>query len=214
MANYRDKISQIESVIPDHPLLPTLKSGESVINNLYADEISKTLPKKKELQVLLAPILAASVPQPKQAKELIVNGLLAQKYALKGQLNQASNKFHDCKTDEQRKQVSITVNNLFSQLQTTLNQIERYDLYGELPLPEKTEEKEDFFYIPEDAHERRKVMLSCRASISMLKKEIETYSFEVRNNKNHPSFAKWQNSEERLKRWCIKLEMINNFKTP
>lgn len=85
-----------------------------------------------------------------------------------------SNSFHDCNTTHERKEVSILINNVQSELKELYSMQLYYKKYGKLPTPKEKKQ----FMVPSDPSTRLKKILSLRATISRLKKSIEIKSLK------------------------------------
>jgi hypothetical protein len=232
-ATYYIKLQHIEQLNPENPLLQRLQGGFSAINALYAERIWKKL----DLDLLLDGAENTEGVQEVErdgdastttegsidlATDEIFKAMLAKKYYHRNQLRVTSNKFHSCRTDEQRKAVSIQVNELFEVFRSIQVEIQYYEKHGRLPASLEKEEVDTFFDIPTTEGGVLAKIDSCHATISTIHRELKEYDFKIRNDPNHARYKSLVKLEERLKKWekkkkllwaereRYKLERINN----
>jgi hypothetical protein len=218
-ATYYIKLSHIQQLNPENPLLQQLQGGFSAINALYCDRIWKKL----DLDLLVisdekgsdtregardGSACVATEGGIGLATDEIFKTMLAKKYYHRNQLRVASNKFHSCKNDEQRRAVSIEVNSLFDAFMAIQIDIQYYEKHGRLPASLEKEEADTFFDIPTTEGEVLAKIDSCHATISSIHRDLKEYDFRIRNDPNHTRYKSLMKLEARLKKWEKKKKLL------
>lgn len=158
--DYEGYLRALLDKFPDSPLLPDLRTGYSRVNVIYMRHAIKNLVVQEE-----------EVPGPAEEKETdptdpVLRELWAEKGRLFRQRGKLSNKFHDCKTDAERKRNSDNILAVWEQIQVVKAKIAHYEEYGSLP------KEEERFPLPDDPAELLKKLMSIRSLISQEQQKI------------------------------------------
>lgn len=160
-AQYTASLALIESRNPGEVLLGTLRAGYSRVNEIYMRSALKRLPEEPEETE--EPDWKAETPYADET----LRGLWRERTRLFGEMNRQSNRFHECKTDEQRAENSKRVLAWWSDILAAKAKIAYYEQHGELP--PVTEEGEE---LPDNPVALSKKLASLRARVSQAKKKL------------------------------------------
>lgn len=198
---YFELLDRIKKESPHHTMITKL-SNYSIINTLYIEEIFKEL-------FAVRTITEGRDNELRKVKDANFNKMLRKKYILQSQIRKMSNEFHHCENDEERKQVSIKIVNVETDLSKLLRQIDEYEQKGTITIEEKLKHDDEAIEIPSDFEELKKAKNACFARISQLKKEILTFDESVLYDKKHTQRATYEVANKRLKNFEKKLLLIN-----
>lgn len=142
----------LKAKAPGHPLLNTILSGYSKMNELYLIQALKSIDFKIN---------------PEIKEDLQLKNLFREKSQLAGQRAIYSNSFHDCKTDAERAEVSENIQRIQYQISDINKKIREYEETGELISDNRLDN------LPEDLFELFKIKENARKNIPRLEKAIE-----------------------------------------
>jgi hypothetical protein len=214
-ASYIIKLKHVQLLEPNHSLLPQLGKGYSSINCMYIERIWKGLDLSKLLENTEGVTSSGNFESSPNlnddidlATDEIFKAMLAKKNHQKGLLRATSNKFHACKTDEQRRQVSIQVNTLFEVFRQLQYEIDYYSIHVRLPPSLEKEESDSFFEVPGTEGEVLKMINTCHSTISQIEKDLLQFDFKIRNDETHPQHKAMIKLEKRREKWKRKFKML------
>lgn len=158
-----DQLAMVEARNPGELLLPTLRTGHSRVNEAYLRAAMKRLPDE-----------AAQEPEPAlwhdtRYADSSLQDLWRDRGRLFGAMNKLSNKFHDCKSDDERAANSREIRRLWAEILTVKDAIAHYEQHGALPAPVS----EERFPLPDDPVALVKKQASIRAVISQTKRKLD-----------------------------------------
>lgn len=157
---YIESVALIERHNPGEVLLGTLRSGHSRVNEIYLRAALKRLPAEEDMP---EPDWKGQTPYADET----LRGLWRERTRLFGEMNRQSNRFHECKTDEQRAANSRLVLAWWNDILAVKSKIAYYEQHGELPpVAEEGEE------LPDNAALLAKKLASLRARASQVKKKL------------------------------------------
>lgn len=149
--DYEQNLKWLLEKKPNDPLLPLMRDGYSRINVVYMRHAIKGLVVKEE-----QPAEAAS-PE-------TIDPVLRELWAEKGRLfryrAKLSNRFHECKTDMDRKQVNEEILQVWQKILGIDAKIRTYEQHGVLP------DEADEFALPDNPAELVRKLFSIRTMIS------------------------------------------------
>lgn len=202
-AQYFQKVDKIERLNRHHELLPKLKSRFSLVHAQYVDMILDQLLKAFSYDTEEVPVLTQRVVNQTvlQNRDDIFKSLLGKKYNIRTRLSVKINKFHDCTSDAERKDVSIAVNDIENELAALQKDIDYYERNGRMPLGEDDENSRAFFEIPGTIEGIDKRMNTVKVSIHNLEEKLAAFDFKIINDAMHPQHKKFQKMEATVKKW-------------
>lgn len=153
---YIEAVQYIERNNPGEALLPVLRKGHSSANEMYLRVALKRCPED-------VPDLKDRTPY----ADDVLRGLWRDRTRLFGEMNKQSNRFHECKTDEQRAENSRRVLAWWSDILAAKAKIEWYEAHGELP--PVADDSDD---LPDNPVALGKKLNSLRARASQVKKKL------------------------------------------
>lgn len=162
---YLADVALIERYNPGEVLLPTLRAGHSRANEMYLRAALKRVP-DPAMGAPDDPEEPDWKGQTPYADETL-RALWRERTRLFGEMNRQSNRFHDCKTDEQRAENSRLVLGWWADILSAKAKIAYYEQHGELP-PVAEEGDE----LPDNPVALSKKVASLRARISQTKKKL------------------------------------------
>ncbi len=157
---YWKQVDAIELRNPIEPLLATLQSGPSRLNEIYLKSALTRLPEEEAEEDDTEKL------DPANADETL-RGLWRLRTQLFGKMNKQSNVFHECNTDEQRAENSRKVLGIWAEILAVKANIAYYEINGELPEPVDTSDE-----LPENPVELSRKLNSLRARISQKKTQL------------------------------------------
>jgi hypothetical protein len=171
---YRKELDRLKRLAPDHVLMPTLKLGFDVINAVYLQHALKqvekgpeTVVEKKEHVVRIVDSTREKAADIAETTDPVLRDLWATRGRLFRLSSKTSNKFHVCKTDEERKAVSQELLGIWEQIQDVKHSISHYETHGQLI------EKDERFPLPDDPIALVKKRNAIRQAISEQRGKIE-----------------------------------------
>jgi len=188
---YWEKVDLIESRNPHEILLSTIKTGHSAVNEVYLGAALKRLRSMPAPQADPEPEEEIEVPE-EQADETL-RGLWRERTSLFGEMNKLSNKFHDCKTDDQRAKNSKHILHIWQQILAVKANMAYYKAHKSLPEPISDEDE-----LPENPVALSKKLNSIRARISQKKQVLREIA--ALDEHTEGKAAKIQQGEDDLKR--------------
>lgn len=208
---YNANLAKLERDNPGEPLLKALRSGYTAINVVYMRAALKRISASTHtgsFQVTTGSETKAVVvtmkPQPGKKADETLRKLWADRQHLFGDLNKASNHFHKCKNDAERKENSQRIKGIWDEIIAVKERIAHYEEFGSLPEPKSVEK----FPLPDDPVSLVKKLNSIRALISQEQKKLREL-FEL--NDNHPDKAqRIKESEERRAHLILYKEHAEN----
>jgi hypothetical protein len=121
--------------------------------------------------------LKIALAEPAEAADISVDRLYKQKDTLYSRRAQLSNKFHDYETDRERREISIAIGSIQTEIIANRQAIEQYVNTGKLP---KSTAK---LTLPFDGRRKEKKLHSVRSSISryrgLLRKETDPIKIKM-----------------------------------
>jgi hypothetical protein len=151
-SEYTAGVEILKSKAPEHPLLSTLQTEYSKLNELYLVQALKSI----DFTI-----------NPDNKEDLQLKNLFQQKSRLAGRRAILSNSFHDCKSDFERAKVSEEIQQIQFQISGINKKIREYEETGELISDSRLEN------LPEDLFELYKIKENARKNIPRLEKAIE-----------------------------------------
>jgi hypothetical protein len=197
-AQYFQKVEKIEQLNRHCSLLERLKAGYSLINSMYVEQILSDLilaekPQQKSVSI-------TKTDAPVIERDAILRDLLGKKYGLRKRLFVEINKFHNCTSNDERREVSISVNQMEKDIFELQRDITFYDENGRLP-PSVKKEEDDTFIVPNDLESIEKRLNACKVSISKTTSKIGSYDFKVVHDPEHAEYEDYKTDEKRLEKW-------------
>jgi len=161
-AKYWEDVALIEERNPGEVLLPSLQRGHTRVNEAYLAAALKRLPAE-------APVEDEPDEEETPGRPIddTLRALWSQRTALFGEMNKASNKFHECKTDDQRAENSRRVLGIWSEILKKKAEISHYEEHGQLPVGADAADD-----LPDNPVLLGKKLNSLRSMISQRKKLI------------------------------------------
>lgn len=158
---YWDKVAALVRLNAAEPLLQSLHTGHTRVTEAYLSLAWKRIPKEED-----EPDEVEGAPEDEYVADETMRELWRRRTELFGEMNKLSNKFHDCKTDAQRRLNSELIMSIWSQITRVKAQIAQYKETGELyDQPGAAE-------MPENPVALGKKLNSLRSQRSQLKKKI------------------------------------------
>lgn len=203
--NYQLAIERIAEMNPDHPLLPTLRRGYSLLNVrrvtdilLKAQEEPEPAPDvetDEETWEDTIPDVAITDNDPELRQLFIQKSNLFVKRA------KLSNRLHDCRTDKDRSGVVDAIIDAQREIEEHFQKMRRYRQTGVI------ESDDDQFYLPTDGAELIRLLNSLRVMASRKKKEIEAL---YHLDRKPETMKKLDKSEEKLKHYELYIKHVQN----
>lgn len=188
-------LERIESQNPAEPLLDDLRSGFNRVNLMWMRAAVRRLAEKmlEKPEPMEDPAAEETDDEGLPAGEMdgTLKAMLGEKSRAFSELNRASNRFHDCKTDDDRARVSDDILAIWTKILLLKSKIQHYRLHGELP-----EDSIERFPLPDNPLDLTKKLSSIRARITQTKEKLEALAaLET----GHPDRSKIADFEEKLK---------------
>ncbi len=184
---YWAQVDQIEQLNPDEVLLPSLRSGLSRVNEAYLKAALQRMPDPPVEEEYEVPVdLETPADEPLQALWKIRTRLF-------GEMNKASNAFHECTTDDARAENSRRVLVIWSKILEAKSNISYYIAHKTLPDPEDGSDQ-----LPDQPLALSKKLASLRARISQKKEQLRTIA--ALDEGTHGKQAKIDAAEQDLKK--------------
>lgn len=184
---YKANLAKVEAQNPDENLLKVLKTGYTAINVVYMRAALKRISESayqgnvtvKAGKKPAPAVVVTMKAKPGKKPDETLRALWAERQHLFGDMNKASNHFHKCKTDAERKENSQRIMGIWEKILEVKEKIRHYEEFGSLPEPKQVEK----FPLPDDPVALVKKLASIRALISQEQKKLREL-FEL--NDDHP----------------------------
>lgn len=160
---YNDLLAQIERRNASEPLLPLLRGGYTAANAVYMKHAARRLP----IEVDEGPDVEEPEAMKSNADDTL-RGLWRERTRLFGEMNKQSNRFHDCRTDEERGDNSRMVLAWWGDILAVKAKIRYYEQHGELP----AEVADPASELPDNAAALAKRINALRVQISQRKSQL------------------------------------------
>lgn len=174
-SDYNAGLELLKAKKPDHPLLKVLEKGMSTLNSLYLTQALKDIDM----------VITQDAPG-----GLEVKNLFRKKTHLVGQRAILSNSFHNCKSDQERADVSEEIQLIQHQIVGINQKLRQYEETGEIPSTSKLDN------LPEDLYQLFRMKENARKNIPRLEQAIEELYQLPESPKNAQRI---QEKEEKLK---------------
>lgn len=192
--NQEDYLAGVEWVAikrPNHPLLRALKVGMSPINVMYLRHVLKQIGEPEEIEEPEEQLVAEDDPQliimQKERRELFIRRA------------KLSNRFHDCRTDTERAQISDDIRFVQKHIAVLLRRIHIFKKTGEL---HEQDPEED---IPENGVALMRRRHSVRTNIGHKEKALRE-SMHRKGDKIEKQRIKWESRLKELRHELIQIE--------
>jgi hypothetical protein len=163
---YFDEVARVAAAAPGHPLLRTLQSGHSKINEIYLQQAQKSV---------AAAVITEQEPEDEDVfdenddpADPELARMRAEIRGLFFERNRLSNRFRDCGSKSERADVSADIETVQRNIARMMRRIRHWKIAGKL-----ADDDQGGHYVPKDGLELAALRASLRASISRKKAEIK-----------------------------------------
>lgn len=162
---YCDEVAELAAAAPGHPLLRTLQSGHSVINEIYLREAMKSVDPSAIAEA--ATENADVFDQNDDPGDPELARMRTEIRKLFFERNGLSNRFRGCGSKSERAEVSADIEVVQRNIGRMMQRIRHWKIAGKL-----ADDDPGGNYVPKDGLELARLRASLRASISRKKGEI------------------------------------------
>jgi|GEM_PF-1046351 len=177
-AEYHRLFRALPKGVRSHPLYGVCKAGYSAVNAIYLQALLRVHVEEEAVPA------ADSVPD-------VVRELWRQRHVLFGQMAKQSNRFHACKSKEERAGVSVQIMGIWAQITQVKQQIADFEQSGKLPAPAAPENKPD-------PMEALRQLNTCRSQISKAKARMKTETDAGKIASEQKKLTDWENRKALL----------------
>ena len=177
-AEYQRLFRGLPKGVRAHPLYGVCKAGYSAVNAIYLQALLRVNVLEEEVPA------ADSVPD-------VVRELWRQRHVLFGQMAKQSNRFHACKSKEERAGVSVQIMGIWAQITQVKQQIADFEASGKLPAASEPEKKLD----PVEALRQ---VNNCRSQISKAKARMKNQTDAGKIAAEQKKLSEWENQKALL----------------